>query len=622
VLRGLIRTLSSTFLLLTSLAPHVTQAAITVDWHVLAPVRTPPILYQPAGIALDPVGHLFVADADPGEVRVLSSSAKPLAVLGQSALTLPSGITRSTNGDLYVANRGSKQVTELSPDGKVVDGWTVNGVVSNETTNTFGPTGRDTVTLIPALAIAAGPYGDVFTLQPAGPTSLTLSRYSSTGTLKGTHMVNVTVKINTSFSDPSSTGLGYTPVPLGIAVAPNGTQFVSFQEQICTISPNSLCRTVQILQKRSPNGEVRSEWEISEWAGGYSAPTGLALDPAGHVLIPAPQDDAIFVYSQSGSHLQTWKPAAPGPGDYSDITGIAATTAGAVFVVGSRDRTVQKLGANGRRLAMWGKRQSDIFTFPQRLAVKGSGSIFVSVEGHVKKLRRDGTTAATWANPNGTDGIALGRGGAVYTTYRDGVREFSAGGKVIRTWGTTGRGAGQFRGPNGIAVDSAGNVYVADTFNHRIQKFTPTGAFLKQWGGLGSAEGRFEAPEDVTVSPAGNIYAADDSGNGRIEEFTPGGSFVAQWRVPLASWDPTSTSNYPTSLAVDSAGDIFTVYYSDVVVEIIPNGKPRFWGGRGLAPGEFLNAAGIALGASGALYVTNIDSTYTRNSCIEKLDSP
>jgi hypothetical protein len=74
-------------------------------------------------------------------------------------------------------------------------------------------------------------------------------------------------------------------------------------------------------------------------------------------------------------------------------------------------------------------------------------------------------------------------------------------------------------------------------------------------------------------------------------------------------------------VAVDSAGDIFTVYYSDAVVEIVPDGEPRFWGGRGLAPGKFLNAAGVALDAPGELYVTNIDSTYTRSSCIEKLDS-
>jgi sugar lactone lactonase YvrE len=605
-------------LLLPSLAPHATHAANPAGWHVLAPVRTPPVLYQPAGIAVDPADDLFVADADSGAVRVLSSSARPLAVLGQSVLTHPSGIARGTNGNLYVADPGSNQVTELAPDGGVVGSWAVK--VSNETAP-FGPTGDNTVTLIPGLAITAGPYGDVLTLWPAGPTSLTLSRYSSTGTLKGGQMVNVTVNLGSSFSDRGSAGLNYTPVPLGIAVAPDGTQFVSFQERICTISPNSVCRTFQILQKRSPNGERRSEWEISESAGGYSAPTGLALDRAGHVLIPAPQNDAIFVYSQSGSRLQTWKPAGPGPGDFSDITGITATASGAVYVVGSRDRTVQKLGPNGRRLALWGKRQSDVFNFPQRLAVNGSGAIFVSVKGQVKKLRPNGTTAATWTNPNGTNGIALSRGGTVYTTYRDGVREFSARGTVIRTWGTTGRGPGQFRGPNGVAVDSSGSVYVADTFNHRIEKFTANGAFLKQWGSLGPAEGQFEAPEDVTVSPAGNVYVADDSGNGRIEEFTPGGSFVAQWRVPRAPWDPTSTGNYPTSVAVDSAGDIFTVYYSDAVVEIVPDGEPRFWGGRGLAPGKFLNAAGVALDAPGELYVTNIDSTYTRSSCIEKLDS-
>jgi len=55
-------------------------------------------------------------------------------------------------------------------------------------------------------------------------------------------------------------------------------------------------------------------------------------------------------------------------------------------------------------------------------------------------------------------------------------------------WGEVGSGSGQFLGPNGIAVDRFGHVFVADTYNNRIQKFTSDGVFLTQWG-IDSAPG-------------------------------------------------------------------------------------------------------------------------------------
>ena len=126
---------------------------------------------------------------------------------------------------------------------------------------------------------------------------------------------------------------------------------------------------------------------------------------------------------------------------------------------------------------------------------------------------------------------------------------------------------------------------------------------------------------DVTVSPTGNVYVADDSGNGRIEEFSPNGVFVAQYRVPLAPWDLSTPLNYPTDVAVDASGDIFTAYGSDAVVEIVPGGTPRFFGGRGPAPGQFESAFGVALDRFGALYVTD-GPRYARDDRIQKLATP
>src|SRR5713226_3775049 len=76
----------------------------------------------------------------------------------------------------------------------------------------------------------------------------------------------------------------------------------------------------------------------------------------------------------------------------------------------------------------------------------------------------------------------------------------------VTKWGSFGSGDGQFNLPDGLGVDSSGNVYVADAGNSRIQKFTSGGAFITKWGGLGSGDGQFNIPEGVAVDSSGNVY--------------------------------------------------------------------------------------------------------------------
>jgi hypothetical protein len=72
--------------------------------------------------------------------------------------------------------------------------------------------------------------------------------------------------------------------------------------------------------------------------------------------------------------------------------------------------------------------------------------------------------------------------------------------------------------PRAVAVDTSGNVYVADTNNDRIQKFTSDGTFLTTWGSEGSGDGQFDWPSGVAVDASGNVYVAD-RGNDRIQKF-------------------------------------------------------------------------------------------------------
>jgi hypothetical protein len=90
----------------------------------------------------------------------------------------------------------------------------------------------------------------------------------------------------------------------------------------------------------------------------------------------------------------------------------------------------------------------------------------------------------------------------------------------IAKWGSLGHGDGQFYCPYGIAIDSSGNVYVADTDNSRIQKFTSGGSFIAKWGSGGSGDGQFYYPFGIAVDSSGNVYVADTY-NHRVQKFRP-----------------------------------------------------------------------------------------------------
>jgi hypothetical protein len=119
--------------------------------------------------------------------------------------------------------------------------------------------------------------------------------------------------------------------------------------------------------------------------------------------------------------------------------------------------------------------------------------------------------------------------------------------------GAPGSGPGSFDHPGAVAVDGAGEIYVADTANNRIVKLSPRGAVVGEWGSRGSGDGRFHSPDGIALDGAGNVYVLDRENN-RVEVFGADGQFLAKWgdRGP-----GVGQFSQPAALAVGCEGSVY-----------------------------------------------------------------
>jgi sugar lactone lactonase YvrE len=185
--------------------------------------------------------------------------------------------------------------------------------------------------------------------------------------------------------------------------------------------------------------------------------------------------------------------------------------------------------------------------------------------------------------------------GTVYVadTFNATIRKIASSGSVSTLAGSAGsRGdadgtgsAAQFNNPSGVAVDAAGNLYVADTYNETIRKVTPTGMVTTLAGSAGISGGNdgtgiyalFNQPDGVAVDASGNICVAD-TGNAIIRKITPGGVVITVAGLPGIAGMGDSASgvaifNQPHGLVADGAGNIQVADAGNAAIrKIAPDG--------------------------------------------------
>lgn len=176
-------------------------------------------------------------------------------------------------------------------------------------------------------------------------------------------------------------------------------------------------------------------------------------------------------------------------------------------------------------------------------------------------------------------------------------------GAPIQTFGSRGSGNGQFETPTGVEVDSAGNIYVVDTENHRVQKFDGAGKFLKTWGRRGSGNDAFDRPTHVAIDGAGRVYVSD-TGNHRVQVFDGEGQYLST--VGKIGSTPGRFAE-PKGLAIDAKGNLWVVDRRNHRLQAFgPDGRNLgTYGRQGPGKGEFSFPEDMAFDSSGRLYVTD-----------------
>jgi beta-lactamase regulating signal transducer with metallopeptidase domain/DNA-binding beta-propeller fold protein YncE len=152
-------------------------------------------------------------------------------------------------------------------------------------------------------------------------------------------------------------------------------------------------------------------------------------------------------------------------------------------------------------------------------------------------------------------GVAVDSAGYVYVsdTHRDRIRKFTVQGVAVTQWGGRGGDPGSFNYPQGLAADGHNNLYVADVQNERIQKFSSDGTFMRQWGELGTGHGQFHRPYNVAVDKTGNVYVVD-SENSRVQKFTSDGLYLKEFG---GLGTGLGQLQHPQGVAVDANGNIY-----------------------------------------------------------------
>ena len=319
--------------------------------------------------------------------------------------------------------------------------------------------------------------------------------------------------------------------------------------------------------------------------------------------------------------------------------GIAVDSSGNLFIADRNNERVRKVDTSGNISTVAGNGTNGFsgdggpattarLNLPRDVAVDSSGNLFIADRSN-HRVRKVDTS------------------GDISTVAGDGTNGFSGdGGQATST---------QLNFPNGVTVDSSGNLFIADQANHRIRKVDTSGIIITVAGtstsgflgdGVAATSTALNQPSDVAVDSSGNLFIADEF-NHRIRKVDISGiiTTVAGNGTQGFSGDggPATSAKLdtPTGVAVDASGNIFfadssnhrirKVDTSGIITTVAGDGTQGFSGDGGSATSAQLDFANdVAVDSSGNLFITDINNERVRkvemvvgaDLAVTKTDSP
>ncbi len=586
-----------------------------------------------AGVAVDAAGNLFFSsinavfrwDAGTGLLSLVAgtgiagfSGDNGLAVNAQ--LSTPHGIALDSSGNLYIADSLNFRVRKVA-NGVIT---TVAGTGISGFTGDNGPAAS--AQLFYPLAVAVDAAGNLYIADEIG------ERIRKVG-----NGVITTVAGN---GNPGSGGDGGPATsaqlnsPVGIALDSAGNLYIAD-------SSNNRIREVTngVITTVAGNGQRGNSGDGGPATGAeLNNPFGVAFDSAGNLYIADTGNNTIrriangVIATVAGNGVQGFSgDGGPATGaELSSPLGVAVDSAGHLYIADQGNNRIRQVtggviatvAGGGSYIGDGGPATGAVLDVPFGVAVDSAGDVYISDVNHYLIRKVTGGVITTVAG-NGIYGSLSAYTGPALSaelTNLSGVAAdpsganlyFANGGSLLElTNGLIAPLSLTINIPAGLAVDSAGNLYVADTENSRVLKVTNGVA------GIFAPNGTVNYPAGVAVDSAGNVYIAD-TGNYRVIKLTKGGiTTVAGNGQSGFSGDggpATSAAVDPLSVAVDSSGNLYIGDSSGrvrkvsngLITTIAGNGTAGFSGDGGPATSAQLGTPnGVAVDSAGNVYLAD-----------------
>ncbi|MBI2355311.1 MAG: hypothetical protein HYV06_09830, partial [Deltaproteobacteria bacterium] len=491
-------------------------------------------LSYPSGVAVDAAGNLYIADSFTNRIRRVAAGRGIITTVAgngsegfsgdggaatAAALSEPFCVALDSAGNLYIADRSNHRIRKVAAESGIIT--TVAGNVS------FGFSGDGGAATAAGLLFPSG-----VALDSAGNLYIADTNNARIRKVAAGSGIITTVAGNGSrgFSvDGTAATAAALYHPESVALDSAGNLYIAdnLNDRIRTVATGSgIITTVAGNGSRAFSGDG-----AAATAAALSSPRGVALDSTGNLYIADTQNNRIRKVAAGSGIITTV--AGNGSfgftGDGGEATaaqlnipfGVGLDSAGNLYIADSGNLRIREVEAENGTIT----------------TVAGNGSIGFSVDG----------SAATAAGLNLPRGVALDSAGNLYIAddLNHRIRRVAAGSGIITTVAGNGsrgssgdRGgatAAQLNNPVGVALDSAGNLYIADTSNYRIRKVTAESGIITTVAGNGSrgfsgdggeaTAAQLNIPFGVALDSAGNLYVADLS-NHRIRKVAAGSGII------------------------------------------------------------------------------------------------